>query len=121
MKAQILTLYSDCTTVDVCKNLAHTMEELKGRCYIQVVNKETSIMYCAVIANQKISPLEASIIYHALDMARLYEREKPFLDESVIDTIESTYEDIHRQLAYNKINRLPKLSLWMEELLDTYL
>ena len=66
MKAQILTLYSECTTEDICKNLAYAMEEFKGSSHIEVVNKESSIMYCAVLTDQKISNQEAKSRLEAL-------------------------------------------------------
>lgn len=78
-------------------------------------------MYCAVLTNQKVSREEANVLYKALDLIRLYERERPFLQDDAIDHIDSTYESIKKQISFGKIRRLPKLTDWMEDLLDTYL
>jgi hypothetical protein len=120
VRAQILTLNADCSTEEICKHIAHAMEEFNDECFITVVKKETSIFYCATITNKKVNAIDAEIIYRAMDISRLYERELDFLEEESKEHLEVIYEEIQRYVAFKKIYKLPKVTLLMEELIDTY-
>lgn len=120
MRAQILTLFSECSTEEICKHIAIAMEDFNDECFIKVVNKETSILYCAVITNKKINDKEAEIIYKALEIVRLYERERDFLEQDAQESIDVIYDEIQFYIERKKIHKLPKVTTLMEELIETY-
>lgn len=121
MRAQILTLHTECSTEEICKYIATAMEEFNDECFMKVVRKETSIFYCATITNKKINDKEAEILYRAMDVLRLYEREMDFLDDATTESLETIYEEIQHYIRCKKIHKLPKVTILMEELVDTYI
>lgn len=121
MRAQILTLHADCSTEEICRHIAKAMEEFNDECFMKVVRKETSILYCATITNKKINEKEAEIVYRAMEVIRLYEREVDFLDEETKSNLEVIYDEIKHYIRCKKIHRLPKATILMEELIDTFI
>lgn len=121
MRAQILTLHADCSTEETCRYIAQAMEEFNDECFMKVVRKETSILYCATITNKKINDKEAEFVYRAMEVIRLYEREVDFLDEETKDHLEVIYDEIKHYIRCKKIHKLPKVTILMEELIDTYI
>lgn len=120
MKAQILTLNTGCTTEEICKQIAIAMKAFNDECFINVVREESSIFYCATLTNSKVNCREAEIIYRALEITRLFEREQDFLGEDNVDRIEPIYEEIKQHIRTKRIYKLPKVTLLMEDLMDTY-
>lgn len=121
MRAQILTLNAEVTTQEICQEIDKAMKQFNDECFINVVKKETSILYCATITNSKVNQKEAEIIYKAMELTRLFELERDFLDEDTIDILEPICEEIYGFIRTKRIHKLPKVTELLEELFDTFL
>lgn len=121
MKAEILTLNQELTTQELCQQIENAMRDFRDECFMQVVKKESSILYCATLTNKKINLKEAETVYIALDLIRLYERDRDFLNETVINIIDPVIDDIQFIIESKRIHKLQKQVSLLEELIDTYI
>lgn len=119
MKAAILTLPARTSTEEICKNIAQVIDQFEGRVFVEKVN-QPSEDYCAVISTKWINKNESEVLYQALEVIRLYERERDFMSEDGTSKLDIVLEDMRTEIRRCRIRKLPKLTQLMTELIEQY-